>query len=73
MITDSVADQCPCYDRRGEVTKRHCLSSRYLLLMTEDFAALPIIEQLYEKEKYRSCVIFGSSFPKDQQFTQVFF
>ncbi|XP_065678762.1 E3 ubiquitin-protein ligase rnf213-alpha isoform X2 [Hydra vulgaris] len=71
MITDSIADQCPCYVVRGENAKRHCLSSRYLLLMTEDFSALPIIDNLYEKEKFKSCIIFGSSFPKDQQFTQV--
>ncbi|XP_065674932.1 E3 ubiquitin-protein ligase rnf213-alpha-like isoform X2 [Hydra vulgaris] len=71
MIKDSIADQCPCYVVRGENAKRHCLSSRYLLLMTEDFSALPIIDNLYEKEKYKSCIIFGSSFPKDQEFTQV--
>ncbi|XP_047126737.1 E3 ubiquitin-protein ligase rnf213-alpha isoform X2 [Hydra vulgaris] len=71
MIKDSIADQCPCYVVRGKNAKRHCLSSRYLLLMTEDFSALPIIDSLYEKEKYKSCIIFGSSFPKDQEFTQV--
>ena len=45
---------------------------RYLLIMTENFAALPRIKQLlleqYEEEPY---VIFGSGFPKDQLFTQV--
>ena len=44
---------------------------RYLLIMTENFAALPRIKQLLlELEKEEPYVIFGSSFPKDQLFTQ---
>ena len=45
---------------------------RYLLIMTENFAALPRVKQLlldeHSEEPY---VIFGSGFPKDQKFTQV--
>ena len=44
---------------------------RYLLIMTENFAALPRIKQLLlELDKEEPYVIFGSSFPKDQLFTQ---
>ncbi|XP_065676513.1 E3 ubiquitin-protein ligase rnf213-alpha-like isoform X2 [Hydra vulgaris] len=74
LIADSFADKCPCYEYRlnsEKTDKAHCLSSRYLLLMTDDYAALPIIEQHYLKPNQKSTVIFGSSFPKDQQFTQV--
>ncbi|XP_065678749.1 E3 ubiquitin-protein ligase rnf213-alpha isoform X5 [Hydra vulgaris] len=74
LIADSFADVCPCYEYRlnsEKTDKAHCLSSRYLLLMTDDYAALPIIEQHYLKPNQKSTVIFGSSFPKDQQFTQV--
>lgn len=44
---------------------------RYLLILTENFAALPRIKQLVLKEdKEEPYVIFGSSFPKDLSFTQ---
>ncbi|XP_065678667.1 E3 ubiquitin-protein ligase rnf213-alpha isoform X7 [Hydra vulgaris] len=74
LIAGSFADKCLCYEYRlnSESTdKAHCLSSRYLLLMTDNYAALPIIEQHYLKYNQKSTVIFGSSFPKDQQFTQI--
>lgn len=46
---------------------------RYLLIMTENFAALPRVKQLLleQKDKEDPYVIFGSGFPKDQLFTQV--
>ncbi|XP_022797655.1 E3 ubiquitin-protein ligase rnf213-alpha-like isoform X3 [Stylophora pistillata] len=45
---------------------------RYLLIMTENFAALPRVKQLLlEQDKEEPYVIFGSGFPKDQLFTQV--
>lgn len=45
---------------------------RYLLILTENFAALPRVKQLLlEDGKEEPYVIFGSSFPKDQLFTQV--
>ena len=44
---------------------------RYLLIITENFAALPRIKQLLlELDEDEPYVIFGSSFPKDQLFTQ---
>lgn len=45
---------------------------RYLLILTENFAALPRVKQLLlEEDVEEPYVIFGSSFPKDQLFTQV--
>ncbi|KAJ7339358.1 hypothetical protein OS493_005752 [Desmophyllum pertusum] len=45
---------------------------RYLLIMTENFAALPRVKQLLAEEDLEEpYVIFGSGFPKDQLFTQV--
>ncbi|XP_077864556.1 E3 ubiquitin-protein ligase rnf213-alpha-like, partial [Saccoglossus kowalevskii] len=44
--------------------------SRYLLVLTENFAALGILQQqLLSMED--TVIIFGSSFPKDQEYTQV--
>ncbi|XP_072028880.1 E3 ubiquitin-protein ligase RNF213-like [Amphiura filiformis] len=43
--------------------------SRYLLVLTENFAALPIVEKQFAEK--RPEVIFGSSFPNDQEYTQV--
>ena len=45
--------------------------SRYLLVLTENYAALPIVLQELHEKKEEPIVIFGSSFPKDQEFTQV--
>jgi len=47
-----------------------CSESRYLLILTENFAALPLLQQKLATMK-DSITIFGSSFRKDQQFTQV--
>lgn len=49
-----------------------CREGRYLLIMTENFAALPRVKQiLLEEDSEEPYVIFGSGFPKDQLFTQV--
>ncbi|XP_078382607.1 E3 ubiquitin-protein ligase rnf213-alpha-like isoform X3 [Oculina patagonica] len=54
-------------DRKGVLGE-----GRYLLIMTENFAALPRVKQLLvEKDSEEPYVIFGSGFPKDQLFTQV--
>ena len=45
--------------------------SRYLLVLTENYAALPIVQQELHKKGEEPVVIFGSSFPKDQEYTQV--
>ena len=44
--------------------------SRYLLILTENFAALKILQQQLLQMKNVQ-YIFGSSFPKDQEYTQV--
>ena len=45
--------------------------SRYLLVLTENCAALPIVEEKLLKKGDDPVIIFGSSFPKDQEYTQV--
>ena len=46
--------------------------SRYLLFMTENFAALRVLQQyLLCDEDEPPFVLFGSSFPKDMEYTQV--
>jgi len=45
--------------------------SRYLLVLTENYAALPIVQEELLKKKEDPVIIFGSSFPKDQEYTQV--
>ena len=43
-----------------------------MLILTENYAALSILQQQVLEEIDRDpVVIFGSSFPKDQQYTQV--
>ena len=42
------------------------------MILTENFAALPVVKQLlHEIDSEEPYVIFGSSFPNDQLFTQV--
>jgi len=53
--------------------KTACVSgseNRYLLILTENYAALGILQQELLKIK-NAIIIFGSSFPKDQEYTQV--
>ncbi|KAH3728508.1 hypothetical protein DPMN_054465, partial [Dreissena polymorpha] len=47
--------------------------SRYLLLLTDNYGALAIIQQqiLSKRSKIRPITIFGSSFRSDQEYTQV--
>ncbi len=45
--------------------------SRYLLVLTENYAALPIVHEELLKKRDDPVIIFGSSFPKDQEYTQV--
>jgi hypothetical protein len=48
-----------------------CRESRYLLVLTENYAALRLLQGQFHN--HDPVVIFGSSFPKDQQYTQVNF
>ncbi|KAM7432986.1 hypothetical protein ABFA07_016686 [Porites harrisoni] len=58
--------------RREDAAERTNLSeNRYLLILTENFAALRIIQQQRSKNSEDAVVIFGSSFPNDQEYTQV--
>uniref|UniRef100_A0A2K5Z6W0 E3 ubiquitin-protein ligase RNF213 n=1 Tax=Mandrillus leucophaeus TaxID=9568 RepID=A0A2K5Z6W0_MANLE len=45
--------------------------SRYLLLLTKNYVALQILQQTFFKEDQQPEIIFGSGFPKDQEYTQI--
>ncbi|XP_053388233.1 E3 ubiquitin-protein ligase rnf213-alpha-like, partial [Mercenaria mercenaria] len=45
--------------------------SRYLLLLTENYGALAIVQQLILSRSTRPITLFGSSFRSDQEYTQV--
>ncbi|KAM4890524.1 E3 ubiquitin-protein ligase RNF213 [Sylvia borin] len=44
---------------------------RYLLVLTENYAALQILQQVFFTARQQPEIIFGSSFPKDQEYTQI--
>ncbi|KAM4663584.1 E3 ubiquitin-protein ligase RNF213-like [Discoglossus pictus] len=44
---------------------------RYLLILTKNYIALQILQQAFCKENRQPEIIFGSSFPKDQEYTQI--
>ena len=44
---------------------------RYLLVLTKNYAALQILQQTFFSENEQPEIIFGSSFPKDQEYTQI--
>ncbi|XP_061741549.1 E3 ubiquitin-protein ligase rnf213-alpha-like isoform X1 [Nerophis ophidion] len=44
---------------------------RYLLVLTKNFAALQILQQTFFSECGQPEIIFGSSFPKDQEYAQI--
>ncbi|XP_078081837.1 E3 ubiquitin-protein ligase rnf213-beta [Mustelus asterias] len=44
---------------------------RYLLILTKNYAALQILQQMFFSRKQQPEIIFGSSFPKDQEYTQI--
>ncbi|XP_078017826.1 E3 ubiquitin-protein ligase rnf213-alpha isoform X1 [Epinephelus lanceolatus] len=44
---------------------------RYLLVLTKNYAALQILQQVFFSESGQPEIIFGSSFPKDQEYTQI--
>ena len=45
--------------------------NRYLLFLTENHAALQTLQHFLEKGTEEPFILFGSSFPKDQEYTQV--
>ncbi|KAJ8011123.1 hypothetical protein DPEC_G00054920 [Dallia pectoralis] len=44
---------------------------RYLLVLTKNYAALQILQQTFFTDHNHPEIIFGSSFPKDQEYTQI--
>ncbi|KAG5853539.1 hypothetical protein ANANG_G00027050 [Anguilla anguilla] len=44
---------------------------RYLLVLTKNYAALQILQQMFFSDQRQPEIIFGSSFPKDQEYTQI--
>ncbi|XP_026134867.1 E3 ubiquitin-protein ligase rnf213-alpha-like isoform X3 [Carassius auratus] len=44
---------------------------RYLLVLTKNYAALRILQQTFFSDQCHPEIIFGSSFPKDQEYTQI--
>ncbi|XP_064171477.1 E3 ubiquitin-protein ligase rnf213-alpha-like isoform X2 [Anguilla rostrata] len=44
---------------------------RYLLVLTKNYAALQILQQTFFSDQHQPEIIFGSSFPKDQEYTQI--
>ena len=49
-----------------------CRENRYLLFLTENDAALEIMHRfLFQSKDTQPYVLFGSSFPKDKDYTQV--
>ncbi|KAJ7339392.1 hypothetical protein OS493_005787 [Desmophyllum pertusum] len=58
--------------KREDVADRTNFSeNRYLLILTENYAALPVMQQHLLKTADDAVVIFGSSFPNDQEYTQI--
>uniref|UniRef100_A0A8C5RBG0 RING-type E3 ubiquitin transferase n=1 Tax=Leptobrachium leishanense TaxID=445787 RepID=A0A8C5RBG0_9ANUR len=53
---------------KSKTDKNEC---RYLLILTKNYAALQILQQALLKEEQHPEIIFGSSFPKDQEYTQI--
>ena len=61
----------------------YCSENRYLLFLTENYAALDILEHYIRGKKHKKAValeediviapftLFGSSFPKDNKYAQV--
>lgn len=52
----------------GTIQEEDC---RYLLILTKNFAGLQILQQNFFSNNNLPEIIFGSSFPKDQEYTQV--
>ncbi|XP_069786069.1 E3 ubiquitin-protein ligase rnf213-alpha isoform X4 [Narcine bancroftii] len=49
----------------------HEMECRYVLILTKNFAALQILQQMFFSNQHQPEIIFGSSFPKDQDYTQI--
>ena len=69
MIRKNFEKNCLCCANTPE--RKRCQDNRYLLIMTEKYSSLPIIKGMELDDPENLNIIFGSSFPKDQEFTQV--
>ena len=53
-----------------------CRENRYLLFLTENYAALDILHHYINMDsdgaKNKPYILFGSSFPKEKEYTQVY-
>lgn len=45
--------------------------NRYLLILTKNYAALQILQQIFLLHEIHPEIVFGSSFPKDQEYMQI--
>ena len=70
QVADTDPDCSPAGLIRVSLAGNTDTESRYLLILTEAYAALDILNQ-YIGEIGEAITIFGSSFPKDQEYTQV--
>ncbi|XP_048587615.1 E3 ubiquitin-protein ligase rnf213-alpha isoform X3 [Nematostella vectensis] len=70
ITTDEASPVNPIDLIKASLDRRNAIGeTRYLLVLTENYSALPIVESELKDEEY--VVIFGSSFPKDQEYTQI--
>ncbi|XP_006869704.1 PREDICTED: E3 ubiquitin-protein ligase RNF213 [Chrysochloris asiatica] len=56
---------------KGSSSESEDTECRYLLVLTKNYVALQILQQTFFKDNQQPEIIFGSSFPKDQEYTQV--
>ncbi|XP_029904896.1 E3 ubiquitin-protein ligase rnf213-alpha-like [Myripristis murdjan] len=59
LLEQSISPDCQAHE------------SRYLLILTKNYAALQILQQMFFNDQIHPEIIFGSSFPKDQEYTQI--
>ncbi|XP_013361468.1 PREDICTED: E3 ubiquitin-protein ligase RNF213 isoform X2 [Chinchilla lanigera] len=57
--------------QRATGTEGDDTESRYLLVLTKNYVALQILQQTFFGEDQQPEIIFGSSFPQDQEYTQI--
>ncbi|CAL8303834.1 unnamed protein product [Merluccius merluccius] len=57
--------------RQNILAVGHEEECRYLLVLTKNYAALQILQQTFFSDNKQPEIIFGSSFPKDQEYTQI--
>ncbi|ESO09860.1 hypothetical protein HELRODRAFT_190307 [Helobdella robusta] len=66
LIRQSLQEDCKDLNLKCKL----CSESRYLLILTDNYAALHLLQHDLLQIK-DAIIIFGSSFPKDQEYTQV--